>query len=147
MGKLSKRKKWNIYYKACDWIRPTIDDVLNIKYFYNTNSFVEKYKISEDDANKLIEKLVSDGKLVKTKDEGIYEAVRICSICGKKFDEFDCQENHYIHNYFGYGSKYDLHELEVDLCACCYDNIVDIILSKAKKNVMKKYDSINEEPF
>ena len=147
MGKLSKKKKWNIYYKACDWIRPTIDDVLNIKYFYNIDSFIEKFKISKEDAEKLIERLVTEGKLIKTKNEGIYEAVRICSICGKKFDEYDCQENHYIHNFFGYGSKYDMDELEVDLCCKCYDNIVDIILSKTNNKGLKKYDPIALEPF
>ena len=68
-------------------------------------------------------------------------------MCGKEFDMWDCQENHYIHYDFGYGSKYDEDELEADLCCDCHDKVVDFIKSKSKTNPIIPEGSRPKEPF
>jgi hypothetical protein len=48
-----------------------------------------------------------------------------CNMCGKKFDICDEQEDFSIYRRrIGYGSKYDGHELKLDLCCECMDRII-----------------------
>lgn len=46
-------------------------------------------------------------------------------MCGKEFDCWDEQENFHFYSVIGYGSKYDEHELQLDLCCNCMDQIID----------------------
>lgn len=48
-----------------------------------------------------------------------------CNMCGKVFDEFDKQEEHGIHKWLGFGSKYDGDELDLDICCKCLDSLID----------------------
>lgn len=53
---------------------------------------------------------------------------RRCNLCGKKFNEWDEQQDFSIHRSVGYGSIYDLHRVELNLCCECYDSIITYIL-------------------
>ena len=59
---------------------------------------------------------------------------QICNMCGKAFDEYDYQENVRFDHYFGYGSKYDLHHLDLNLCCQCTGKVLDWILPQCKHN-------------
>lgn len=146
MNQLTLNEKWMIYHDACDWIRPVVNGVHDDERVYKVNTFKKRYRINTEDANLLINKLIEVGKLVKI-DEGTYEAIRKCTMCGKEFDYWDRVENHYIYYDFGYGSKYDKDELEADLCCDCYDKVVDFIKSKSKINPIIQEGSRPKEPF
>ena len=63
---------------------------------------------------------------------------RICNMCGKVFDDFDEQEDRSFHDYIGYGSKFDLHRIDLDMCCDCFDKLLEeYILPKAKFNPIK----------
>lgn len=48
-----------------------------------------------------------------------------CNICGSKLDDIDSLQNFRIHRVCGYGSKYDMEEIDLVLCCGCFDKIVD----------------------
>lgn len=48
-----------------------------------------------------------------------------CNMCGKKFDFLDEQENFSIYRAVGYGSKFDMCSLHLDLCCECMDKIIE----------------------
>ena len=48
-----------------------------------------------------------------------------CNKCGKRLDPLDVQEEFSFHKRLGYGSKYDMRELNLDLCCDCMDKIID----------------------
>jgi hypothetical protein len=50
---------------------------------------------------------------------------KCCNLCGKPLDEWDLQEDFTIHTTVGYGSKYDLSKVHLQLCCDCFDKIVD----------------------
>ena len=54
---------------------------------------------------------------------------KICSMCGKKFDMWDVQEDFCFVRHIGYGSKYDMMGLHLNLCCDCFDKIADWFLS------------------
>lgn len=49
----------------------------------------------------------------------------ICNKCGKAMDDLDIQERFSFDQYLGYGSKYDMNKLELDLCCACMDQLID----------------------
>lgn len=50
---------------------------------------------------------------------------RVCSCCGKELDFFDLQQNFSIHKpVIGYGSVYDGDSVDLTLCCCCFDALV-----------------------
>lgn len=52
---------------------------------------------------------------------------RVCNMCGKKFDEWDTQEECVFVSYrIGYGSKYDGSSVRIDLCCNCMDNLIEM---------------------
>lgn len=53
---------------------------------------------------------------------------KMCSMCGKKFDMWDEQENFCFVRHIGYGSKYDMMGLYLNLCCDCFDKIADWFL-------------------
>lgn len=68
----------------------------------------------------------------------------ICTMCGREFDEWDVDEAlHYTH-FIGFGSKYDLHIFEANLCCECFDKILDTILPMFKNNPLSEYDIVCE---
>ena len=89
----------------------------------------------------LFDNLVIDwhGKVIKTPT--------VCSRCGKKFGEWDYNENAFIHHTFGYGSKYDLTHFEAHLCCDCLDDVMDAILPMLKYPHLEGYDESNKGPL
>lgn len=51
--------------------------------------------------------------------------VRKCNICGKELDFYDIQEKLSFHSHMGYGSKFDLCNIDIDLCCNCFDQLMD----------------------
>lgn len=50
--------------------------------------------------------------------------VRTCNKCGKKFDEWDTEEDFSIYSTLGYGTVYDGSKLELDLCCKCMEELI-----------------------
>lgn len=48
-----------------------------------------------------------------------------CNFCGSIFDEWDDQEDFSFYSHVGYGSKYDLHILDMKFCCRCFDKLID----------------------
>lgn len=63
----------------------------------------------------------------------------ICNMCGKTFDEWDYQENFCFDTHIGYGSRYDLNRLRLNLCIDCFDKVLDFILPQCKENPLSEY--------
>ena len=59
---------------------------------------------------------------------------KICNMCGKEFDLLDEQSNFGFHYRVGYGSKFDLSRIDLNLCCDCFDSVMDYILPKCVKN-------------
>lgn len=55
-----------------------------------------------------------------------------CNLCGKKFDEWDKQEDFSIHRNLGYGTKYDSDILDLDLCCDCMEKFLDDIIPRCQ---------------
>ena len=53
---------------------------------------------------------------------------KMCSMCGKQFDMWDEQEDFYFVRHIGYGSKYDMMGLYLNLCCDCFDKVADWFL-------------------
>lgn len=51
-----------------------------------------------------------------------------CSMCGKTFDMWDEQDDFCFVRHIGYGSKYDMMGLYLNLCCDCFDKIADWFL-------------------
>lgn len=66
-----------------------------------------------------------------------------CTMCGKVFDFWDNQENFCLNHYFGYGSKYDMKHIKLNLCCECLDKVVDWLLPQCLTDPMSEY-SYNE---
>ncbi len=62
--------------------------------------------------------------------------IQTCNMCGKKFDEYDFQENCRFDHRFGYGSKYDFHHLDLNLCCKCTGKILDWLLPQCTHDPM-----------
>lgn len=62
-----------------------------------------------------------------------------CNMCGKVFDEWDYQEDFCFDYHIGYGSKYDLNRLKLNLCIDCFDKVLDFILQQCKTNPLEEY--------
>lgn len=142
-----RKRKWKIYHDAKEWIEP-YPSWFNKPLEFTLEEFVERFKISKGEATKLIERLIKDKRLKKSDTkENVYIAIRVCDICGKEFDDWDLQENHHHYHNFGYGSaKHDLESIEFDVCAECFDKIVDAILPLFPKSPMSQMEIYSEAP-
>lgn len=49
----------------------------------------------------------------------------LCNMCGKELDIWDIQENFSIRGRFGYGTKYDGSDYDLDLCCGCMEKLID----------------------
>lgn len=58
----------------------------------------------------------------------------ICNMCGKKFDMWDKSNGFSTSDQFGYGSKRDGDNIELDLCCDCMDKVVDYVVENCKIN-------------
>jgi len=137
VGNKGRKRKWELYQKAKEWVSPVpFPKVYGFDNKRTLDDFVKHFKISKDEAQKLVNRLIEEGKLIKCEDDK-YESIRICSMCGKKFDGWDIQgDNHFVHH-FGYGSKHDLEVFEADLCLDCFDKVVDTILPLFPKSPLE----------
>lgn len=54
--------------------------------------------------------------------------IKVCSICGKKFDMLDEQLNFGIHMKATYGSIFDGNTFDYDFCCNCFDDLIGKIL-------------------
>ena len=62
------------------------------------------------------------------------KSVKKCSLCGKKFDMWDEEENFCFRHHFGYGSKYDCYQLDLKLYCNCFDGLMDELVPRCKTN-------------
>lgn len=62
---------------------------------------------------------------------------KICSMCGKKFDMWGEQEDFCFVRHIGYGSKYDMKGLYLNLCCDCFDKIADWFLPLCVQNPLR----------
>lgn len=58
------------------------------------------------------------------------EKEKCCTMCNKIFDMWDLQEDFSFSRWIGYGSKYDLNKLDIQLCCTCFDKVLDFVLPK-----------------
>lgn len=63
---------------------------------------------------------------------------RTCNKCGKTFDMWDEQNDFSFHKHVGYGSKYDMSRIELDLCCDCFDELMDYIAQMCKKSPIRE---------
>ena len=63
-----------------------------------------------------------------------------CTMCNKILNEWDIQEDFSWHKWIGYGSKYDLNKLDLDLCCDCFDKVLDFILQNSVNNPLQEYN-------
>lgn len=63
-----------------------------------------------------------------------------CCMCGKELDDFDKANDFQINHHFGYGSRYDLHQIHARFCNDCCDKLIDSFINKCKINPMTEYD-------
>lgn len=86
-----------------------------------------------DDGNILV-RIVADGSVH-------YEYLidyqpKCCSVCGKTFDFWDNQEDFCFERYIGYGSKYDMEHIQLNLCCDCFDKVLDWLLPQCSIDPM-----------
>lgn len=55
-----------------------------------------------------------------------------CCKCGKEFNYLDRQEDFCLDRFIGYGSKYDLCHLSLNLCIDCFDELITKIRPMCK---------------
>ena len=60
------------------------------------------------------------------------EKFKICNMCGKTFNFWDNHENFCLERSVGFGSKYDLHHIRLNLCCGCFDKVIDWIIPQCK---------------
>lgn len=59
---------------------------------------------------------------------------KICNMCGKTFDVWDEQEDFSIYHDVGFGSKYDMSKIQLNMCCSCFDSVMDYIAPRCKIN-------------
>lgn len=67
-----------------------------------------------------------------------FESTR-CNMCGELFDEWDYQENFGFDYHIGYGLRYDLNRIKLNLCCSCFDKVLDFILPQCEINPLSEY--------
>ena len=63
-----------------------------------------------------------------------------CTMCEKPLDEWDMGEDFYFKRRIGYGSKYDFHIFEAQLCCSCFDKVLDKVLPMFKASPLSEYE-------
>lgn len=49
---------------------------------------------------------------------------KVCNKCGQEMDFWDLQEDFSIHKAFGYGTRYDGYQLNLNLCCGCMESLI-----------------------
>ena len=63
--------------------------------------------------------------------------IKVCDMCGKKFDMWDIQEGFGFSYSVGYGSKHDGDNVSCDLCCDCFDKLLDeYLIPKCKHKIV-----------
>jgi len=141
-----RKNKWKKYQEICEGISPyPVWFYEDEDKSFTANDLVEGYNVTEEEAERIINRLLKDRKLEETEDEGRYIPVRVCDICGCKFDDFDLQENHHHSYHFGYPSKFDLMDIEFDVCTECFDKMIDAILPLFPESPLKDGEIYQED--
>jgi hypothetical protein len=65
-------------------------------------------------------------------------------MCNNPLDEWDLQEDFFFSRWIGYGSKYDLNKLDIQLCCTCFDKVLDFVLPKCKNKILQEYEIRSE---
>ncbi len=86
----------------------------------------------------VVNKYATSIKCVKMK--GKTTEKKKCSMCGKDFDVWDCQEDFCFDRHIGYGSEFDLKHIKFNLCCKCFDKVLKMLLPMFKETCMKEYD-------
>lgn len=64
----------------------------------------------------------------------------ICSVCGKPFGFWDEQEDLCMDKFIGYGSKYDLCRIRLNLCCSCFDVILDWLIPQCVNSPISEFE-------
>lgn len=51
--------------------------------------------------------------------------MKICDLCGKKFDDWDREESFGMDYWCGYDSKHAGEHIQFDFCCDCFDELLD----------------------
>ena len=71
----------------------------------------------------------------------------VCNMCGKPFDVLDRNQNFCFHRPIRYGSRFDMDELDLDLCCDCFDKImVKYIIPNCKYSPILMDDNDDDLP-
>lgn len=62
-----------------------------------------------------------------------------CNMCGRLFDECDYEQNFSFNRLIGYGSKYDLTKINLNLCCDCFDKVLDWIIPQCKIDPLEEF--------
>lgn len=60
--------------------------------------------------------------------------VPTCSMCGNAFNFWDQNQDFRVDRCIGFGSRYDLCRLQLNLCIECFDKVLDWLLPQCKLN-------------
>lgn len=71
-----------------------------------------------------------------------------CNLCGKEYGDInqDYNDEFSIHTMIGYGSKYDMHILKLDLCSSCMDKLIDQCVIPPVTDIYEMADSQEYKP-
>ena len=143
-----------------DYLENTINDFLdNIKdnvkilYLIDTSNvhFNKVYDLIEFN-KELYQKIKNFALLIKEAIDtnnyhSLYSCLReekeeygnnVCTMCGKKFNFFDEQEDFSFDKMIGYPSYYDYDRIQFKLCVKCFDDIMHSISPLFLHNVVSK---------
>ena len=67
-----------------------------------------------------------------------------CTMCGKKFNMWDEQENFCFEHRLGYGSKNDGDIVCLKLCCGCFDRVVDILSMMSRERIIFSPEELSE---
>ena len=69
---------------------------------------------------------------------------KTCNVCGKQFSEYDTYQDFTIKRDIGYGSRYDLHKLDLSLCNACLDEWLDRLIPQCKISPVIECDLVRD---
>jgi len=80
----------------------------------------------------IYEEMVNEKKSNNEPEVIHYTGEQVCNICGEKFNILDERANFGLHYKVGFGSKYDLTKIDLNMCCNCFDKVLDYILPQCK---------------
>ena len=125
-----RRMKWKLYHKAVEFAKKST--------VFSFEELQKHLHVSETIVDKIVTALLNNEK-IRSHGEG-YIAIYKCDVCGKEEESMFIND---IHHIFGYGSKYDMSLLDLNVCDECFDKMFENILPMFKINPLKDYDVFN----